>query len=334
MVSFHDKHLHTQVKEAVAGFGKSAVKLIAIHAGISVGANLLLTLISYLLDMGIAGTGGLSGIGTRALLETVQQFLQTVLSIALPFWEMGYVFSALQMARGQGADSVNLLTGFRHFGPVLRTHVLRWVVYFALIMFGAQIASLVFMLTPAAKDMMAATEALMESIESMETIDYAALLSNETYMQAMQPAIPFMVAGALIPLIPFLYRMRMMDFVLMDEPRKGAFHAFGMSMRMTRKRCMTILKLDLHFWWYYLLQILTVALCYADLWLPLIGVELNMEASVAALVFYAVALLCELGLYVWQKNRVTATYVLLYDQLRKPQIPVQKPMPTNVPWDC
>lgn len=332
MAKINYKQLRADAHAAVAGFGKTAVKLIAIHAGISLGANFILSLISYGLDMGIAQTGGLSGIGTRALLETVQQFLQTILTIALPFWSMGYVFSAMQMARRQSADSVQLLTGFRHIGPVLRTNILRGIVYFGLMMFGAQIACYVFLLTPAAKDMMVAMEEIMASIENLETIDYEMLLNNEAYMQAMMPAIPYMAVGALLVLLPFLYRLRMMDFALMDDPKKGAFHAFGKSMRITRKNCLAIFKLDLHFWWYYLLQLLTLALCYGEVLLPMVGVQLDMNADLAMYLFYVVALLAEFGLYVWKKNQVTASYVLLYDELRKPVIPKPQSAPKQVPW--
>lgn len=332
MATFNYKQLHADAKSAVAEFGKTATKLIAVHSGVSIGANLLLSLISYALEMGIAQTGGLSGIGTRALLETVQQFLQTILTIALPFWSMGYVFSAMQMARRQSADSVQLLTGFRYFAPVLRTNILRGIVYFGLIMFGAQIACYVFLLTPAAKDMMVVMEEILSTMENAETIDYEALLSNEAYMQAMIPALPYMLIGALIPLIPFLYRLRMMDFALMDDPKKGAFHAFGKSMRMTRRNCLAIFKLDLHFWWYYLLQLLTLALCYGEVLLPMMGVQLDMNADLAMYLFYMVALVAEFALYVWKKNQVTATYALLYDQMRKPEIPKPQSAPKQVPW--
>ena len=335
MATYNYKQLRTDARNAVTSFGKTAVKLIVIHTGFSVGANFMLALINYLLEMGIAQTGGLAGIGPRAILETVQQILQTTLTLALPFWSMGYTFAALQMSRGKSADSVNLLTGFRHLGPVLRTNILRGVVYFALMMLGAQIACYIFMLTPAAKELIAVMEQILASMENPEQLDYLVLLESEAYMQAMLPAMPFMLVGALVPLIPFLYRMRMMDFALMDDPRKGAFHAFGQSMRMTRKNCLAIFKLDLHFWWYYLLQALTVALLYGDMLLPMLGVELNMQADAAMYLFYGVALICEFGLFVWKKNQVTVTYALLYDQLRKPRFQPQaeKPAPNKVPWE-
>ena len=333
MANFDYKQLCTDAKATVAGFGRTAIKLIAIHAGVTIGANLILSILNYSLDMGIAQTGGLSDIATVTLLETIQQFMQTIVTIALPFWEMGYVFTALQMARKQSADSVQLLTGFRYFGAILRVNLLRFVIYFALVMVGAQIASYVFMLTPAASQMMLVWEEMLATLESGEMLNYAALLENEAYMQAMMPAIPYMLVGALLPLIPALYRMRMMDFALMDEPRRGALYAFGKSLRMTRKRCLTIFKLDLHFWWYYLLQLLAVALCYGDVLLPMLGIQLDMNGDVAMFLFYAIAMVAELGLYIWKKNQVTVSYAMLYDAFAEPVVSPPKPAPTHVPWN-
>ena len=332
MEKLNYKQLRTDARAAVAGFGNTAVKLIAIHAGFSIGANFLLALINYLLEMGIAQTGGLSGIGTRAILETVQQVLQTTLTLALPFWAMGYTFAALQMARGKSADSVNLLTGFRHLGSVLRTNILRYVIYFALMMLGAQIACYIFMLTPAARALMAVMEEMLATMESSETLDYVALLNNEAYMQAMLPAMPYMLVGALLPLIPFLYRLRMMDFALMDDPRKGAFHAFAQSMRMTRKNCLAIFKLDLHFWWYHGLYLLIflVGNYGAD---AAAYFSLPVPADTAQLILTLVCAVCMLALFWWRKNEVSVAYAHAFDILHAPPKETPRPAPKNQPWN-
>lgn len=333
MSTLNIKQLHTEAGEAVSGFGWQATKLILTHAGITVAANLVLSLIGYLLDLAMAQTGGLSDIGTLTLLETVQQFLQTIVTIALPFWQMGYVFAAMQMARRQSADSVHLLTGFRYFGPVLRSLIVRWTAFGAAMLLGAQLGSYLFLLTPGGGEMLLATDSILAQLESAGTLDYVAFLENEAYIKAILPAVPFMLGGALILLVPVLYRLRMMDFVLMDAPRKGAFHAVWRSLCMTRKNILTILRLDLRFWWYYVLQMLTLVVCYGDVLLPLVGVELTIHKDVSAYLFYALALVGEFGLYVWQKNRVSATYVLLYEELRQPQPQIPKPAPAHVPWN-
>lgn len=330
MASFHYQQLRTDAHSAIDTMGKAATKLVLLHAGVSLGLSLAITAINYVVDLGIAQTGGLGGMDARTVLETIQTLLVYVQTIALPFWEMGYLFAVLRMARRQGTQNADLLAGFRYFGPVLRATVLRWVIYFALMMVGAQIGSLLFMLTPASQDMLQFSQQLVGA----ETLDYGALLESEEYMSAMLPAVPFMLGGMVLPLIPVYYRLRMMDYAVMDEPRKGALHALVQSIRMTRKKCWALFKLDLHFWWFYLLQFLTVALCYGDILLPLMGVELSMNADLAMYVFYALALIAELCLYVWRKNQVYTTYALVYDDLRTAEpVPQPKPAPKNVPWN-
>lgn len=330
MTSFHNKQLHADAKASLQHFGNRAGKLILIYAGVSLCVNLLLTLISYALDFAIDGTSGLADISTIALLEAIETFLSFLQVIAMPFWSIGYVYAMMQTARRESADSVNLLAGFRHFGPVLRTTFLRLAIYFALAMVGMQIAGLVYMLFPSAKELLRLTE---ELTRGTEIPDYNALLENEAYMAAMMPAIPLMIIGAILPIIPLFYRMRLMDYVLMDEPRHGAFYAFGRSMRLTRKKCMAIFKLDLRFWWFYLLELLSLAICFGDVLLPLVGISLPMEPAQAALVFYLVGILCQFGLYLWKQNQVSATYALLYDALRTESIPAPQPAAsTSVPW--
>lgn len=330
MTSFPYKQLQSDAKASLQHFGSSAGKLILIYAGVSMGVSMLLTLITYALDLAIDGTAGLSDISTIALLETVQTFLRLLQTLAAPFWSMGYLYAIMQTARQESADTVNLLAGFRHFGPVLRTTMLRLAIYFALAMVGVQLAGFVYMLTPAAQDLLAVTE---ELLQGTDVPDYNALLENEAYMAAMMPAIPIMTIGALLPIIPLFYRMRLMDYVLMDQPRYGAFYAFGRSMRLTRKKCFAIFKMDLRFWWFYLLELLSLAICFCDVLLPLVGIALPMEPAVAALIFYAVGLLCQFGLYLWKQNQVSTTYALLYDAIRTESIPAPQPAPTAVPWN-
>ena len=53
-------------------------KWILIHSGITLGVGLALTLIDYLLERQIGTTGGLGGVGLRAVLSTAQSVLQLV----------------------------------------------------------------------------------------------------------------------------------------------------------------------------------------------------------------------------------------------------------------
>ena len=78
------------------------------------------------------------------------------------------------------------------------------------------------------------------------------------------------------------------------------------------------------------------ALCYGDYLLPLAGVTLPISREGAMYLFYALALVAELGLYAWKKNQVFVTYALAYDQLRDhafAQVEATQPQPPkSVPW--
>ena len=331
MASFAYKQLRSQADDAIRAAGKAAARLVLLHAAVSLGLSLLITGLDYVLERGIAQTGGLGSMDTRAVLETIQTLLTYVQTLALPFWAMGYVFAVLRMARREPVQNTDLLTGFRWFGAVLRASFLRAAVYFVLLMVGAQVARLIFMLTPAAQDMIRISQQFMVE----ETLDYAALLENDAYMQAMIPAIPYMLAGMLLPVIPVYYRLRMMDYVLMDEPQRGALYALLQSIRLTRKKSWALFRLDLRFWWFYLLQLMTMVLGYGDMLLPMLGVKLSMGHDAAMYLFYALALVAEMALYIWRKNQVYVTYGLVYDQLRlqEPEQPQPRPQPENVPWN-
>lgn len=327
MASFNYQQLRADATDSLAGCGKAATMLVLLHAGVSLGINLVITAINYVLDLGIAQTGGLGGMDVRTTLETIQTLLTYVQTLALPFWEMGYVFVVLRLSRREQAEKRDLLAGFRWFGPVLRGRILTGIIYFVLMMVGAQAGSLLFMLTPAAKEMLSFDMAALEE-------DLLALMENEAYMQAMMPAMPFVLIGMLLPVIPVYYRLRMMDYVLMDEPQFGALYALLKSIHMTRRQCWALFKLDLRFWWFYLLQLLTLALWYGDIWLPMLGVDLGMSAEGAMYLFYGLALLAELALYVWKRNQVCVTYAMVYDELSQQEVPAPKPepQPKNMPW--
>ena len=83
------------------------------------------------------------------------------------------------------------------------------------------------------------------------------------------------------------------------------------------------LRLDLSFWWYYLLLFLASLLCYGDLVLAMLGVSLPLSSSVSYFLFYALFLAAQFGIYWFCLSRVEVTYALAYDSLR-PKEPEDK----------
>lgn len=308
-------------------------KLVLTHTGIILLASLVLTVVDYLLEKGIGTTGGLSGMGLRSMLETVQTVLRYGQSLALPFWQMGFTFAMLRLARGEAASTGALAEGFRRFGPVLRLKFCVGCVYFTVGMACSYISSTIFMLTPFAKPMM---EQLMPILNDTALIEDPTALEN-AMLAAMESAlVPLLIIFLLVFLIlaaPVAYRLRMADRCLLDAPQEGAVHAIRRSLRLTKGNCIRLLKLDLSFWWFYLLDALVTAVAYGDLLLTAMGIDTGLSTEFTYFGFFALYLLCQLALYYWKRDEVETTYAHAYNVLQGPRQPQPEPQPGSQPWN-
>ncbi len=324
------KNLISQAKEAVASASCCPKKLTLIHAGIAAAASLLTALLTYLLGTGIGETGGLSGISSRAALETAQSLIELAVSLLSPFWALGFVAAALQLARRETVTPKTLLQGLRYWAPALRMLMLQGIIYFCVILISVQIGSFVYMLTPFSAQLTALTEQLIAA----GTLDTEALsqllleLDYDALMRLFWGMVPFLFLPALVLMFLLSYRLRLAQFILMDHPELGALFAILQSFRLTKKNCLKLFRLDLHFWWFYALEVLVQVLCYGELILPLVGVVLDMNGVLASFLFYALALVCQVGLYVWKKPQIFASYALFYDHLL-PQEPQEEAVSSN-----
>ena len=288
-------------------------KLMLVYTGVTTVVMVLVTVLNYVLTEQIAGTGGLGGLGTRAMLETVMQVLQTAFNFALPFWTMGYLSCALKIVRGQEFDLKDLLTGFKNFAPVIRLYFLYWVQFFILAFCCFYPSVLVFMITPLA-------DPVNEILAQMPQDSLELVLDDATMAAITEAILPmFVIYGVMFLALaaPRFYNYRMAFYALLDDPRAGARVALGRSTMMMRGRKLDVLKLDLSFWWFYLLEVLTMALCYGEMILGWMGIQLPMDGEFAYYLFYGLYLAAQLGLYVWAKNGVECTYAAGYDALRR-----------------
>lgn len=300
-------------------------RIILLHTGVTVLVSLLLALADYLLDRQISNTGGLSGLGMRSVLSTVQSVLQLARSVALPFWQMGYIFYTLKVAQGSDGNTSSLLEGFRRFGPVLRLKAMMMALMFAVMMLSSYLSSAIFMLTPWSAP-------LFEALTPMFSgeVDEGALM--EIY-ESISPAtiapmmIIFLVCFIALT-VPVYFRFRMADLWLMDHPGRGAFAALQGSRKMMKGNCLAIFKIDLHFWWFFLLDLLIGAVSYGDMLLPQLGIQLPFGETAAFFLFFGVYLVLQLLLYLWKQNEVSVTYAHAYEALK----PSEAQPPVN-PWN-
>lgn len=305
------QNLKTSAAHSLDRAGYDPKKLALIHTGVSLTLALITTLLQFLLDRGIDTTGGLSGIGTRTILSTLQMTLSTASIILLPFWDAGFQKVSLYIAGGKDAAPQTLLEGFRRFMPVMRLFLLQLVLYFGLMLLCANAASMLYMLTPFSDGLMG----VMESLMSDPALAEQAVLSGDFMDQLMPHMIGmYVILGALLLIVavPMFYRFRLALFVIMDDPGMGALRAMGTSAQMMRGNRMNLFRLDLSFWWFYAAGLLLSAIGWLDVLLPMIGIQLPVNADVGFFLFYILYAVLRLLLF-WQCNaRVQTTYAHFY----------------------
>lgn len=308
-------------------------KLILIHTGISVVVSLLATLVNFLLGQQIDSTGGLSGLSTRSMLTTAQSALQLIIAVILPFWEAGYLYAAINISRGKSAQPTSLLEGFRRFGPLLRCSLLQWLIYCGVGIVCMILASQIFLMTPLANPLyeIAASlpedSMLMESTYVLDEATQAAIL--DTYAPMMLIFLGLFLAGMWL----VSYQFRMCNYLILDHPETGALAAIRGSHRQMVGNKAALFRLDLSFWWYYVLQTFASILAYGDYLLALFGVSLPISATAAFFLFLGLSLVGQFGLYVWARNRVEVTYAKVYDLTALPIPQKSKPTSQNIPWN-
>ena len=291
-------------------------KLFLIHCSVSLGATLLVTLANFGFNRMIANTGGLSGITLRSVLSTAQTALQLIVSLLLPFWEIGIVYTSVRLAREQTAIPSQLTQGFSRFGPVLLLNLMRGLLMGLLIIPCTQVSATVLSVTPVYDSMLEVMLPLMQQMETTGQIPVVDDATMAVIIDAMAPALILSAVLYLGLLIPVTYRLKFADYLVLEDPAIGPFRALITSFRMTRHQLWGMIRLDLSFWWFYLLQLLLTALVYADLALPAFGITLPLAADVTALLLYGVYFVGTLLLTWSYAPYVKTTYAVLYDQLK------------------
>lgn len=290
-------------------------KVILGYAGITVLLSALLTVASGLLSNQIEGTGGLANFGIRSILSTAQSILPILQTLILMCLDFGYFHAILRLSRGQYADHTDLKVGFRRFGAIARLTLWRYFLIFGITMLLFYLSMQIFILTPWADPLLD----LLTPLVSEAGADAAALLDDAAMNQAYRAMIPMLILYGIlccVVLIPILFRFRMATYVLLDDPSGRAFAALKTSGRLMKRNCFRLFKLDLSFWWYYLLLLLANALAYGDMILPMLGVVLPFNDTIAYYLFLFLYLVILFAIYYFLRNPVEVAYAKAYDAIR------------------
>lgn len=288
-------------------------RLVMIYAGVMALVLALASGASWWLQTQISSTGGLQGIGMRSILETAATVLQLVSTIALPFWTMGYVLCILGIVRGKRMETGDLLGGFQRFFPLLRLNLYRVFKYFLMGTVLLYPSIMLFLSTPLAQPVYDILEPLV--LNATDTTQVMVMMDEATAVALTEAMIPWMVLyGGLFLLLaaPLYYRLRLADYILLDNPKLGALQAVRLSTMMTLRKRMQLFLLDLRFWWFYLGLGLSIAVCYLPLILSWFGISLPSWADYAC---YGGYLAVQFGIITAAQNKVEATWAVAYEAL-------------------
>lgn len=292
--------------------GREPKKLIYAFAGIHLAMTVVLYAANFWLDGQIANTGGLSNLGNRAIFSTLKQALPLLSGFLTLCLDLGFLAGMMRISRGQYADHTDLKTGFRKFWTLVRLSMLQSLLYFAIGFLALQAGSMLFMFTPWA-------EPLMEIITPL-TMSETAVLDEAVIRELashMGPLFIFIGVVFLIAIVPFLFRMRMAYFCLLDDPQGRALAAIRESNRMMRRRFFQMLKLDFSLWLYYAATLLTVVVLYGDLILALLGIDLGVSAQTLGLLAWLGSALIQFAATLFLRPQAEVTYLTVYDSLRE-----------------
>ncbi len=309
--------IHTRTREALSGVETEPKKIVLCYTLICALLALLSTVLTGVLSDQIAGTGGLSNMGLRSILSTGQTVLPIVQLCLTACLGLGYHMAVLRIARGGHAELRTLLEGFRNFGPILRATVFQGLIYICQGFISVYVSAFIFTATPFAAPFYEAMEPVLNSPSIMNgelVVDEAVLLAAS---ETLVPMLWIMLGIFLLLFIPTYYGYRMTTFCLADDPRRGALAAMRKSKLLLRRNKIALFRLDLSMWWFYLLQVLISVVCYGDILLPMLGLQLPWSGTVSYYLFFVLSLVLQIVTFYFLMNRVNVAYATAYDALQQ-----------------
>ena len=294
----------------------SQKQIVLIYAALALGLTALVTVLSHVLDLQMDNFGGLSNLGKRSMLSSVQSMLPMVQSLLSMCLNVGYLAAMLRIARGMYTSPQTLRLGFDRFWLLLRCSIFKGLMLSAVVFVSMYFGVMIYMMTPFSN---AAVEIITPLLSQVSMLNTQIVIDDATYlllMEAMMPA--FAICGILLLVlgVPVLYNYRMAEYVIIDKPAVGALAALRESKKMMRGNRLSLMKLDISLWWYYLASFAATVICYGDVLLNLLGLEMPIPDTVAFYGFYVLYLAASFAVHFFLRNRVEVCYGLAYDAVK------------------
>jgi hypothetical protein len=299
-------------------------KLLLIYCGVICALTLGVPALDLFLSDQIGTTGGLAGMRLRTVLQTIREILNLVNQFFGYFWSAGFVIAMMAMVLGREPQTRDLTGGFRRFFRVLGHIAFEFLFVVALLLAAGNLAAMLFSMSPQGGALVRELTAITSdpnllTPEGLLNVD----LIPMDLLAAIALPMTIITIVIFLPLYIWLsYGFRLSLYLLLDGTVPSAFQARFLSLRLMRGHKWSMLKLDLSFWWYYLLVTVITAVGYLDVILSLAGIPLPMDETV--MFFGTIAAYCVLitALSLWKKAQVEASYVLAYEAIAHPE-PIQ-----------
>lgn len=290
-------------------------KIVLIYAAVVTVLAALVTVINYALKLQIAQLGGLSNMGLRSVLSTVQSVLPMVQSMVVMCLDLGYVAAMVRISRQQYVSEHTLKLGFDRFWIMLRYTLVQGGIYALAAMAAFWLSMQVYLLTPLSNTLMAMVTPEMADPNILMGMLQDPVFSGQL-TSAMLPMV--LIFGALyaILFIPISYSLRMAKYVIIDKPAQGAMYAIRESRKMMKGSCIRLFRLDLSLWWWFAISFGSSLLCYGDVLLPMVGVDLPFSADFSYFLFYALFLIVQFAACCFLRNRIEVVYAQAYNALK------------------
>lgn len=310
--------------DALRDAGSAPRRLAVMHSGAVTLAFLLVALIGYGVEL-IPTSTGLDSFGTQAVLTAIPTALKIILAMLLPIWSVGLQHSALGVYRGQNPETGSLLEGFRRFVPMVVTVLWRIFRYALAGFLGVWIVSALIAMLPMPQVAGELLEAFLNHGSIPET-SYGKIILG-TYIWCY-------VNGAVVFVLPLVYRHRLTGYLIVDDPEEGGWKAMRESRLLMRRGGPQLLRLDLRYWWFHLLDALLLMVAFVDL-LPLMGLHLPASQGWELALLIGAPVL-RFVLHLLAKPKLAVEYAgffdsLLYEEPEQPK-PKQSPKPEKMPW--
>ena len=308
------KILKKNASERVAA-AENSKKIVLIYAGVITVLAALITVINYTLKLQIAQTGGLSNMGLRSMLSTIQSVLPMIQSFVVMCLELGYIAAMLRIARQQYASEHTLKLGFERFWMLLRWTLIQGFIYTLAGIAAFWISMQIYLITPLSNSAMEILTPYLGNLDAVLTMMQDPVFTEQIGTAMIPLFIMFGILYAVL-FIPISYSLRMVKYIIIDKPGSSVVRAISESRKMTKGSRMRLFKLDVSLWWWYAISLFSSALCYGDVLLPMVGIQFPFSEDVGYFLFYALFLAVQFAACLFLRNQVEVVYAQVYNALK------------------